>query len=326
MNTLILYGMTLAFSLTAGLNLYITLLVIGFSMRMGWADSLPAGLWVLNTTPFLFVSALLFVVQFIADKIQFVDNLWDSIHTLIRPVGASLLAGVILAGHNPAMIILAIILAGSISLISHSNKATMRMFINVISPFESFSARTISFIEDVLVAGLCYFAIRFPLIAGTLALCLIIMILIFTPRAVRWSFFMFKAILYRFKGVINRIESNEPLPQSHRMLLGNKNPEITISCLGQNIKGAHGRYGFISYVDSTLYFTYNKWLRPRLWHIRTDRIKQTYFRQQILVDIIEIHYLGERDRIRKVRLVFLKDRSLLTEKLASKLSSIPTNK
>ncbi|MCX7959912.1 MAG: hypothetical protein N3B13_12795, partial [Deltaproteobacteria bacterium] len=90
-----------------------------------------------------------------------------------------------------------------------------------------------------------------------------------------------------------------------------------------NIKGAHGRDGYISLTDSALYFTYNKWFRPRLWHISRDRIKESYFRQQLLVDIIEINYLGERDNLKRIRLVFLKDRSKLVEQLASKLSSIP---
>ncbi|MGC8927425.1 MAG: DUF4126 domain-containing protein [Myxococcota bacterium] len=323
LSTLELISMMLTVSLASGLNLYITVLTIGISIRMGWVENLPAELHILGSTPILIISGILFLLQFFADKIQFVDNLWDSIHTLIRPVGAALIGVAILYGSNPLILIIGVLLAGSVSLISHSSKATTRMLINIMSPFESLSNKTVSIVEDGLVLALTYFAIKYPLIAGTIAVCLVLLILIFTPRIVRWSLFMFKAIFYRFKGVINKIEENEILPQAHLILLENKRPEITISCRAQNIKGAHGRDGYISYNDSNLYFTYNKWFRPRLWHISRDRIVNSYFKQQLLIDIIEIIYKGERGRERKVRLVFLKDRSPLVERLASRLASIP---
>jgi len=323
MSTLELLSMMLPISLASGMNLYITVLTIGISIRAGWVEGLPEELKILSTLPVLIISGVLFVLQFFADKIQFVDNIWDSIHTLIRPIGAALIAIAIFTGTNPALLIIGVLLAGSISLVSHSSKATTRMLINVMSPFESFSNKTLSVVEDGVVLFLTYFAMKYPLIAGTLALCLLFLILFFTPRIVRWSFFLFKSIFYRFKGVIKKIENNETLPQSHIILLGNKVPEITISCRGQNVKGAHGRDGYISYEDNKLFFTYNKWFRPRLWHISKERIGSSYFRQQLLVDVIEIIYKGEKDKERKVRFVFLKDRSPLVERLASKLSSIP---
>ncbi len=323
MSTIELLSMLLPVSLASGMNLYISVLTIGISVRMGWVENLPSELQILGSLPILIIAGILFVVQFFADKIQFVDNLWDSVHTLIRPIGAALIALAMLTDSNPFLLMPGVLLAGSISLVSHSSKATTRMLINVMSPFESFSNKTLSVLEDSLVVFLTYFAIKYPVIAGTFALCLLILILVFTPRIIRWSFFLFKAVFYRFKGVINKITENELLPQPHLILLDNKTPEISISCRGQNIKGAHGRDGYVSLINSTLYFTYNKWFRPRLWHISRERIKNSYFRQQLLVDIIEIHYLGEKDRIKKVRLIFLKDRSPLVERLASKLSSIP---
>ncbi len=323
METLNLLAMMLPISLSSGMNLYITILTIGISSRMGWVDNLPSELQILSSFPILLLSGIFFLLQFFADKIQFVDNIWDSIHTLIRPIGAALIALALFTNSNPILLIAGVLMAGSISLVSHSSKATTRMLINVMSPFESFSNKTLSILEDSIVVLLTYFAIKYPLIAGTLALCLLILILVFTPRIVRWSFFLFKAIFYRLKGVINKVSENEVLPQPHLMLLNNREPEIVISCRGQNIKGAHGRDGYLSLINSNIYFTYNKWFKPRLWHINKDRIKNSYFKQQLFVDIIEIHYLGEKDRVRKIRLIFLKDRAPLVERLASKLSSIP---
>ncbi len=324
MDALNLLAMILPLSLASGLNLYISILTIGISIRMGWIENFPPELKILGSIPILLIAGILFVLQFFADKIQFVDNIWDSIHTLIRPVGAALIALVVFADSNPALLVIGVLLAGSISLVSHSNKATTRMLINIMSPFESFSNKTISLLEDSLVVLMTYFAIRYPLIAGTLALCLLILILVFTPRIIRWSLFLFKAVFYRFKGVINKVTENESLPRSHLMLFENKKPEVVISCRGQNIKGAHGRNGYISLIDSTLYFTYNKWFKPRMWHVNKEKIVKTFFKQQLFVDIIEIYYQGEKNRERRIRLVFLKDRSPLVERLASKLSSIPT--
>ncbi|MCX7958526.1 MAG: DUF4126 domain-containing protein, partial [Deltaproteobacteria bacterium] len=90
METLNLIGMMLPVSLASGMNLYITVLTIGISSRMGWVENLPQELQILGSLPILIISGILFLLQFFADKIQFVDNLWDSIHTLIRPIGASL--------------------------------------------------------------------------------------------------------------------------------------------------------------------------------------------------------------------------------------------
>ncbi len=323
METLNLLAMLLPISLASGMNLYISVLTIGISYRIGWVENLPDELKILGTLPILIVSGILFVIQFFADKIQFVDNIWDSIHTLIRPIGASLIAVAIFTGSTPALAIIGVLLAGSISLISHSSKATTRMLINVMSPFESFSNKSLSVIEDSLVVLLTYFAIKYPLIAGSLALCLLLLIIIFTPRIIRWSFFLFKSVFYRFKGIINKVETSETLPSPHLMLLDNKLPEIVIRCRGQNIKGAHGRDGYVSYKDGRLFFSYNKWFKPRLWHISKERITNSYFKQQLLVDIIEINYKTEKDKIQKIRLIFLKDRSPLVEQLASRLSSIP---
>lgn len=323
MDTINLLAMVLPISLASGINLYISVLTIGISYRMGWVENLPDELNILGSLPILVVAGILFVLQFFADKIQFIDNLWDSVHTLIRPIGAALIGVAMFADSSPPVAIVGMLLAGSVSIISHSNKATTRMLINVMSPFENFSNKSLSLIEDSLVVLLTYFAIKYPLIAGTFALCLLLLIIIFTPRIIRWSFFLFRAIFYRFKGMINRVKESECLPATHLMLLDNDLPEIVIRCRGQNIKGAHGRDGYVSFREPRLFFTYNKWFRPRLWHISKERIVNSYFREQLLVDIIEIFYKTDKNKVQKIRLVFLKDRSLLVERLASRLSSVP---
>jgi hypothetical protein len=81
----------LPISLTSGINLYATVLVIGLSIRFGWVQDAPAGLHAMSSVPVLVVAGVFYLVEFLADKIPFVDNAWDTVHTVIRPVGAALL-------------------------------------------------------------------------------------------------------------------------------------------------------------------------------------------------------------------------------------------
>ncbi len=91
MNTLALLGTTLGFAFTAGLNLYATTLIIGLALRFGWLTPPPAltGLSVLADPIVIAVSAVMYVVEFLADKVPAVDHGWDAVHTFVRPVGAA---------------------------------------------------------------------------------------------------------------------------------------------------------------------------------------------------------------------------------------------
>ena len=81
----------LPLSLTSGINLYATVLVVGVSIRLHWVTDTPANLDVLSSWPVIVCAALLYTIEFVADKIQIVDNIWDIIHTFIRPVGGALI-------------------------------------------------------------------------------------------------------------------------------------------------------------------------------------------------------------------------------------------
>jgi hypothetical protein len=143
----------------SGLNLYLVTLVLGFAGRLGWTD-IPA---VLTRTDVLIVAGIMFFVEFAADKIPYLDNVWDAIHTVVRPIGAAAL-GYVLAGDSASIgEAMGAIVAGTLAVSSHSAKASTRAAVNT-SP-EPFSNMALSVFEDGMVAAVMALALAFPVIA-----------------------------------------------------------------------------------------------------------------------------------------------------------------
>jgi hypothetical protein len=84
-------GRTLGLSLAAGINLYATVAILGLVTHFGWVD-LPAQYRIFDNPWIIGAALILYVVEFVADKIPWVDSLWDAVHTVIRPIGGALIA------------------------------------------------------------------------------------------------------------------------------------------------------------------------------------------------------------------------------------------
>lgn len=169
METLQLLALALGLASLAGVNLYLTVFLSGLSIQQGWltlAEPYTA-LQVLADPVVMTVAGIFFLLEFFADKIPWVDSIWDSVHTFIRPVGASLLAVLLLGEHSEAMEIVAILLAGGTAFATHSLKATSRLLINA-SP-EPFSNIAASLAEDGLVVGGLFLLAWNPLVGLALA-------------------------------------------------------------------------------------------------------------------------------------------------------------
>ncbi len=147
-------------SWAAGINLYATIGVLGFLGVTG-NIVLPEQLHVLQNPLVIGAAALMYAVEFFADKTPGVDTGWDTIHTFIRiPAGVMLATGAV-GEVNPAIVIVAGILGGTIAATSHSLKAGSRILINT-SP-EPFSNWTASLLEDVAVVAGLWTALHHPL-------------------------------------------------------------------------------------------------------------------------------------------------------------------
>ncbi len=113
--------------LGAGINAYATLLVFGLVSRWQPAIFHDELARFFATTPVLIVVAVLYLVEFIADKIPTVDHVWDVIHTIIRPAAGALVAWAAVSDRIPhGAVILAAVIAGGAALGSHATKATLR--------------------------------------------------------------------------------------------------------------------------------------------------------------------------------------------------------
>ena len=130
------------------------------------------------------------LMEFFADKIAWLDTLWDTVHTLIRPVGGALLALAVVDPSDPATQAIAFILGGGASLLAHTGKASARAVVNA-SP-EPFSNVLVSTAEDAATTGLLFVAYAHPALAGGVALglaSLAIALLLLARKAIKalWS-------------------------------------------------------------------------------------------------------------------------------------------
>jgi hypothetical protein len=180
-------GRTLGFSFAAGINLYATVAMIGLAARFGWV-SLPEQYQAFNNDWVIGAAVAMYLIEFFADKIPYVDSLWDVVHTAIRPIGGALIAVTTLGNADPSIQALVALLGGAVAASSHLTKTSTRAVANT-SP-EPFSNWLLSLGEDAFVVTLGYLALQHPLaalIVAVVALALIVVFAVVILRTVkRW--------------------------------------------------------------------------------------------------------------------------------------------
>ena len=95
-------GRTLGFSFAAGINLYATVAILGLAERYRWV-ALPPQYRVFDNNLIIGAAIVLYIVEFFADKIPWVDSIWDAVHTVVRPIGGALIAVAALGEARPAV-------------------------------------------------------------------------------------------------------------------------------------------------------------------------------------------------------------------------------
>jgi hypothetical protein len=177
-------GFALGTSFASGLNLYATVAAAGLFERLGIVH-LPEPLQVLAHPMVLGIAVALFLIEFIADKIPYVDSVWDAVHTFIRPPAAAFLSYSAFAGEVPEQWkIGAALLAGSVALTSHGAKATTRAAANV-SP-EPVSNWTLSLAEDSMAVFLAWLAATHPVLTAGVVAVLVVLALLLIWRLFRF--------------------------------------------------------------------------------------------------------------------------------------------
>jgi hypothetical protein len=166
-------GLATSVSLLSGWRMYLTVFATGLAMHFGYLD-LPENLSMLDAlaNPWVIgVAGTGAVAEFFADKVAWLDSIWDGLNTLIRPLGGALLALAVVDAGDPVWQVIVFLLGGGAALASHATKATARAAVNT-SP-EPVSNVILSTAEDVVTGGLLALAFANPVIAGAVALVLL---------------------------------------------------------------------------------------------------------------------------------------------------------
>ena len=183
-------GVALGFATLAGLNLYLTVFATSMAIHNGWITLSPeyASLQVLGHPAVMIVAGALYFLEFFADKVPWVDSLWDLVHTVIRPLGGAFLALKTLGTPDPTYDVIVALLAGGVTLTVHGAKAGTRLVANA-SP-EPFSNIALSLAEDVSVVGglgvLDYSYQHNPWVALVVFGCVLLGLLYVAPKTFRF--------------------------------------------------------------------------------------------------------------------------------------------
>jgi hypothetical protein len=184
-----LLGLAASVSLLSGWRLYLTVFATGLAMHFGVVD-LPENLKMLDAlaNPWVIgISGLGAVAEFFADKVAWLDSIWDGLNTLIRPLGGAMLALAVVDAGDPVWQVIVFLLGGGAALASHATKATTRAAVNT-SP-EPVSNIVLSTAEDVVTGGLLALAFANPVIAAVIALLLLALTI--------WGLFAAKRMLQK---------------------------------------------------------------------------------------------------------------------------------
>lgn len=190
-------AIVVAASFAAGLNVYATIATLGL-LSHAHAFALPPALHVLGSWPVIVACALLFGLEFVADKVPVFDLIWNALNTFVKVPVAMLVSYGAAQQLSPGLQVAAAALGGAIALAAHGSKIAVRTAVTP-SP-EPVSNAALSLAEDVAAISLTWFATRHPIVAGVIvAVCVVLAILAirYVVRSVRRLFQQARSLLHQ---------------------------------------------------------------------------------------------------------------------------------
>ena len=176
---------------TSGINLYATVTVLGLLQKFG-LSRLPGGLDVLDNWWIIGIAGGLYLVEFVADKVPYVDSVWDVVHTFIRVPAGAIVALAAVSKMDTSVMIIATLLGGGLALSSHGTKAALRASANL-SP-EPVSNWTLSIFEDIIAFFGTILAVFAPVLIAIVLIIFFIFFVWFFPK-------VFRAVRRLFRGI-----------------------------------------------------------------------------------------------------------------------------
>lgn len=167
---------------TSGINLYATVTMLGLLQKFG-SIKLPGGLDALDNWWIIGIAGFLYVIEFVADKVPYVDSVWDVIHTFIRVPAGALVAYAATFEMDRSLMIAATLLGGGLALSSHGTKAALRAGANL-SP-EPVSNWILSIVEDVLAIVGVALAVFAPFLIAAVLIVFLVFFFRFAPKVFR---------------------------------------------------------------------------------------------------------------------------------------------
>jgi len=198
MDTLQTLSLAMGTAWTSGINIYATVAALGIAGQMDMIH-LPPDLQVLTHPMVIAVACVMYLIEFFADKVPYVDNGWDVLHTFIRVPAGAILAARTLGDVNPALELAAVLAGGTIALAAHGTKTATRLALNV-SP-EPFSNWVASISEDVMVFGSIWMIFHHPILMLIFIVCFLALVIWLVPKLLRLAERGFQALRDRLRGV-----------------------------------------------------------------------------------------------------------------------------
>ncbi|MCS6924787.1 MAG: DUF4126 domain-containing protein [Candidatus Binatia bacterium] len=206
MGTLETLGLAMGVAWTSGLNLYATIAVLGLAGSAGMIQ-LPPDLVVLTNPLVIGIACVMYVIEFVADKVPYVDNGWDALHTFIRIPAGALLAARSVGPVEPALELAALLAGGTVALAAHGTKATVRLAVNT-SP-EPVSNWFASVGEDIAVLAGLWLVFHHPFVMLVLVLGFTAFAAWLMPKLLRLARRGWQALRARLRG-------ERPLPPTRQ--------------------------------------------------------------------------------------------------------------
>ncbi len=320
MNDLTLIASATGLGFLAGIRLYATVLTLSLAIKLGWLELSPqfSQLERLGDWWIVGLSGIAFAVEFFADKIPWFDSAWDSVHTFIRPVGATLLAITAVGDVDPVVQVAAGLLAGSVALAGHSTKAATRWFVN--SSPEPVSNVALSLAGDIAVPVGVWFVLNYPWIAAGFIGVFLALFALISPGIFRLLRVQARAVASVLRAAMGSsppdaavigetpdisgsgsdgrlgarlAEFLAPLPEPYcDIVMGSlghdRLPHAIEVVAASGIAGLRNSIGYLCLTGDRLVFITRRWFRYRTQSLPLDEVLALRFRKRLLLDQIEI--------------------------------------
>ncbi len=239
----------LGLAFASGVNLYAAVLMVGLGLRFHWISGLPGDLAILANPIVLSVAGLMYFLEFFADKIPFVSIAWDTIHTVIRPLGGAALALASASNMSPLEQVLAFLAGGSIALGTHSSKLGYRLLAHA-SP-EPVSNSVFSLLEDFGVVGLVLLVYKHPAVAVTLVVIMLIGMALVLPILLRVCALLF----WGLRGRLTSLFAAQAPVLAPEWLSRELGPQTAYRCFARSVPGvARLKQGYLVQANGKLSF------------------------------------------------------------------------